>query len=250
MSAKHTGWRRNATSLGINYAGDEVATVNGDGINILTGEGLTVDSGATLTVASGGALVLAAGSSLTLPTGQATGYINLPLASWRVADAAGTNYGLLAATAAIGSGGVGGADASPALIRVNAGTDKTVRIVYADAVVKPILNDFQIPFDFDPAGAASFKVLAGMSGTNNATTVLTLVWVAVGAGAYAAGSNQGSASTAFAATANLVEKSFTITPAAINAPGNHVSVELTPDSPGTDAMHIYGTWVEYTKKLV
>ncbi len=192
-------------------------------------------------------VVFASGAALQMPTTQRTGYIDLPLSSWRVANAAGTDYGLLAATAAIGSGGVGGADASPALIRVNAGTDTAARIVYADAVVKPILNDFTLPPDVDAASALTFKAIAAMSGTNNATTVLTLVWRAVGPGAYAAGADQGSASTAFAAVTTLVTKSWAIAAAAINAPGNHVSVMLTPDSPGTDAMHIYSTWVEYTR---
>ena len=199
--------------------------------------------------ASSNRLDFAAGVGLTPPTGQAKGIIDLPLSSWRIANAAATDYGLLAATAAIGSGGVGGADASPALIRVNAATDPTARIVYADGVVKPILNDFTLPFDFDPAVAASFKILAAMSGTNNATTVITLDWRAVKAGTYAAGANQGSATSAFAAVATLVEKSIAIAAAAINAPGTHVSVSLTPDSPGTDALHIYGTWVEYTRKV-
>jgi hypothetical protein len=194
-------------------------------------------------------LTIAAGAGLVLPGGQAKGIIDLRLESWRIADAAATNYGLLAATAAIGSGGVGGIDASPGITRVNAATDKTARIVYADAVLKPILNDFTLPPDCDPTAALVFKVLAAMSGTNNATSILTLTWVAVAAGAYAAGADQGGATSAFAAVATLVEKAITIAANAINAPGTHVSVSLTPTSPGTDAMHIYGTWVEYTKKI-
>ena len=175
------------------------------------------------------------------------GTIQLPLNSWRVTDNANTDVGLVAATALIGSGGVMGIDAEPSLIRVNAATDKKTRLVYLDAKLDPIFNDFVIPADADVASAFTFKILAAMSGTNNATSVLTLVWVAVKAGTYAAGSDQGSATTAFAAVTTLVEKSITIAAAAINAPGTTVSVELTPTSPGTDNMHIYGTWVEYTR---
>lgn len=194
-------------------------------------------------------LSFAAGVGLSLPTGQSKGRIDLPLTSWRVSNAGNTDYGLVAATAVIGSGGVGGADAEPALIRVNGATDPTARLVYLDGKLDPILNDFTIPPDFDETAAATFKILAAMSGTNNATTVITLDWRAVAAGTYAAGANQGSATTAFAAVATLVEKSITIAAAAINAPGSHVSVSLTPTSPGTDALHIYGTWLEYTKRL-
>ena len=178
---------------------------------------------------------------------MATGFINLPLHSWRVTDAANTNYGLVAATAVIGSGGVGGIDAEPALTRVNAATDKASRIQWLDAKLDPILNEFVLPPDFDATGACTFKALAAMSGTNDATSILTLTWDAVGPGAYAAGAAQGSASSAFAAVTTLVVKSFTIAPLAINAPGNHVSVSLTPTSPGTDTMHLYATWIEYTR---
>jgi hypothetical protein len=176
------------------------------------------------------------------------GTIDLPLTSWRVTDNANTNYGLVAATAVIGSGGVGGIDAEPALTRVNAATDKTSRLVYLDAKLDPIVNDFIIPADADESADFTFKILAAMSGTDDATSILTLAWIATKAGAYAAGADQGGATSAFAAVATLVEKSVTISALAINAPGTHVSVELIPTSPGTDAMHIYGTWVEYTRK--
>lgn len=191
----------------------------------------------------------ASAATVKLPTNLRTGTIDLPLTSWRLANAGANDYALLAATANIGSGGVGGADATPALIRVNTSTDKTARIVFADAVVKPILNDFTIPYDADVTAGFTFTALAAMSGTNDATSILTLTWVAVGAGAYAAGSDQGGATSAFAAVTTLVAKTVAIGAAAINAPGNHVSVSLVPTSPGTDAMHIYGTYVTYTKRL-
>lgn len=199
-------------------------------------------SAATLTLADGQITAANLGANLR------TGMIQLPLHSWRVTDAANTNYGLVAATALIGSGGVGGIDAEPALTRVNAATDPTARIVWLDAKLDPILNTFTLPPDVDPTAALTFKALAAMSGTNNGTSVLTLDWRGVAAGAYAAGVDQGGASSAFAASASLVVKSFTIAVAAINAPGTCVSVSLTPTSPGTDAMHLYGTWVEYTRK--
>lgn len=194
-------------------------------------------------------VAFAAGSGLTLPTSQAVGFIDLPLNSWRVTNAANTDYGLVAATALIGSGGVGGIDAEPSLTRVNVATDPTTRLVWLDGKLDTILNDFTLPPDVDAASPLIFKCLAAMSGTNDATSILTLTWTATAAGAYAAGANQGGATSAFAAVTTLVQKSVTIAAAAINAPGSHVSVSLTPTSPGTDAMHLYGTWVEYTKKL-
>lgn len=240
--------RTNASLEGGNLspAGDSTGNIilyDKGGNIIFTGDG----TNRKVTFPSGSALDLS-GATFTPPTALRTGIIDLPLHTWRLANAGATDYALLAATANIGSGGVGGADATPALIRVNAATDKTARIVFADAVLKPILNDFTIPPDCDATAALTFKALAAMSGTNDATSILTLTWVAVAAGAYAAGSDQGGATSAFAAVTTLVQKSVVIAAAAINAPGSHVSVSLTPTSPGTDAMHIYGTWVEYTKK--
>lgn len=224
-------------------AGNIIFTGDGTNRKVTFPASSTLDvSAATLTLGAGQVTAAFLGASLK------TGFIDLPLHTWRIANAGANDYGLLAATAAIGSGGVGGADASPSLIRVNTSTDKTARLVYADAVVKPILNDFTLPPDVDASAALTFKVLAAMSGTNDATSILTLTWVAVAAGAYAAGADQGSASTAFAAVTTLVQKSFTVAAAAINAPGSHVSVSLVPTSPGTDAMHIYGAWCEYTRK--
>lgn len=243
VSATHKGWRL------ASGGGRLAAYFNGTLVFDFDANDLTIPAGITFDISA--ATLAGAAASVTaamLGANLRTGTIDLPLTSWRITDNANTNYGLVAATAVIGSGGVGGIDGEPSLTRVNAGTDPTARLVWLDAKLDPILNDFTLPADCDASAALTFKVLAGMSGTNNATTTLTLDWRAVGPGAYAAGANQGSASTAFAASANLVVKSFTIAAAAINAPGNHVSVSLTPDSPGTDAMHMYGSWVEYTRK--
>lgn len=74
-SHRHTtGFRRNATSLGIDYEGDAIATISGSGINVLTGEALTIDSGATLTITgtmSGAGTVNLASATVTLPTRSA-----------------------------------------------------------------------------------------------------------------------------------------------------------------------------------
>jgi len=184
-----------------------------------------------------------------LATTVKTGIIQLPLHTWRIMDIGSSDYDAVAVDAGVnGSGGTIGIDGTPLITRVNAATDKASRIVFADAITSSILNDFTLPPDVDATAALTFKVLAAMSGTNDATSILTLSWVVVGPGAYAAGADQGGATSAFAAVTTLVEKSRTIAAAAINAPGNHVSVELVPTSPGSDAMHIYATWVEYTRK--
>lgn len=244
VSPSQTGWWRDWANarLRATYEGTSVLDFDANDLVVTPATAFT----AAVTAPAGITAPLVA-TTLTLPATLRTGFIDLPLHTWRIADAAATNYGLLAATAAIGSGGVGGIDASPGISRKNAGTDTTALIIYADAVVKPLLNDFTLPPDVDASAALTFKVLAAMAGTNSSATVLTLTWVAVGPGAYAAGANQGSASSAFAAVTTLVTKSYTIAAAAINAPGNHVSVSLTPDSPGTDAMHIYGMWCEYQR---
>src|SRR4051812_47442914 len=81
-----------------------------------TNRKLVVPSGATLDVSA--ATLSGAAASVTaamLGANLRKGIIQLPLHSWRVTDNANTNYGLVAATALIGSGGVGGIDAEPAL---------------------------------------------------------------------------------------------------------------------------------------
>lgn len=74
-SHRHTtGFRRNSSSLGIDYEGDAIATINGSGINVLTGEALTIDSGATLTITgtlSGAGTVTLSSATVTLPTRSA-----------------------------------------------------------------------------------------------------------------------------------------------------------------------------------
>lgn len=176
-----------------------------------------------------------------------TGFINLPLTSWRITDNANTNVGLVAATALIGSGGIGGIDGEPALTRVNAATDKQTKIMWLDAKLDPIWNDFVLPPDLDSEQPLVFKCIASMSGTNNATSILTLSYFENGVGTYAADTDAGGATAAIATAAPAL---YTVTIAASNVgdPPAHVSVDLTPTSPGTDSMNLWATWFEYTRK--
>jgi len=179
---------------------------------------------------------------------MATGFIDLPITSWRVSNAANTNYGLVAATAVIGSGGVGGADAEPTLLRVNAGTDTTARLTWVDAALDNIINDFTLPPDMDVASGLTFKFLTGNSATDANATTWTLIFRAVSTGAYAAGANQGGTGSVAGATADQLRVvSIAIVAAAINVPGAHVSVDLAPDSASNDSVYLYGAWVEYVR---
>jgi len=178
---------------------------------------------------------------------MATGFIDLPLTSWRVSNAANTNYGLVAATALIGSGGVGGIDGEPSLIRVNAGTDKTAKLSWIDAKLDPVFNDFVLPPDIDASAVLTFKMLVAPTGAG-VSDVFTLTWWAVAAGAYAADTEQGGNTSAIAQGSGvLAVKSIVIPARALNAAGTHVSVGLFPTSPGTNVEDVYGTWVEYTR---
>lgn len=176
-----------------------------------------------------------------------TGIIDIPLARWRVTDNANSNVGLVAATALIGSGGVGGIDAEPALTRVNAATDKQTKIMWVDAKLDPIWADFNYPPDLDDAAVITFNCIASMSGTNDLTSTLTLSFFENGVGTYAADTNAGGA-TAAIATANPLLYTVVIAAANVGAYPKHVSVDLTPTSPGTDSMNLWATWFTYTRK--
>ena len=177
---------------------------------------------------------------------MATGFHDIPLAAWRITNAANTDVALVAATALIGSGGVGGIDAEPSLIRVNAATDKQTKLEWIDAKLDPIWYQFTLPPDLDETAAITFKCLASMSGVNDLTSILTLTYQEVGVGVYAA-DTPFSGATAAIATANPVLYSVSITAGFVGAPPRSAVIDLTPTSPGTDTMRLWATWLEYTK---
>lgn len=177
----------------------------------------------------------------------AVGYIPLPLVSWRIINAGNTDTALVAATAAIGSGGVGGVDGDPKLIRVNAATDKALRLQWAAASVKEVLNDFMYPPDMDDNQALTVKILAAMGGATDIPIITVGFWQQGSVGAYALSADVGGATAAVTGAATALY-SRSITAANLFAAPAKASLTLIPAAHGTDVLNIYGTWIEYVRK--
>lgn len=163
-----------------------------------------------------------------------TGYIPLPLTTWRIVA---TND-VAAKDAA--DGGTISLDTDPTLKRVNGATDKKLRLSWAATSVVEIVNDFVYPPDLDEAANVEVHILAAMADTNDTPVIAVSYFEGVG------DSNAGG-NTAAITGATIAEYSVTIAHANVGATPKAASVGLTPAAHGTDALHIYGAWIEYTR---
>lgn len=198
-----------------------------------------------------------------LSTPLRTGFIDLNLQSWRITNAANTDVALLAATAAIGSGGVGGADAEPKLIRVNTTTDKAVRLVWTASAADPLINAITLPPDWDLTKDAYFRVIAASGGTTDAPAFTVGWWPQGAPGAYVTSVDLGGltasvdvngvAQTHTTLTSNQMYSRTIAAPStaaqklAMAYPST-INLEITPAAHTTDTAILYGAWIEYTRK--
>lgn len=211
----------------------------------------TVSSGSTATikvfkVASPGAGTLVAGgvgttqlapSAVTAPKLSSTlktGYIPLPLTSWRL-----TATNDIAAKNATDGGQIS-LDTDPTLKRVNAATDKKLRIAWAASSVIEITNNFEYPPDLDETAVVTINILAAMAGATDTPTIAVAYFENVG------DTNAGGNTGAITGT-SLAKYTRTIAAVDVGALPAAASVSLTPAAHGTDALYIYATWVEYTR---
>ena len=211
----------------------------------------TVGSGSTATIkvmkpATPGAGSLASGAVGTtqlatsgvtaakLSSTLKTGFIPLSLTSWR----------LIASNdiAAVGTpdGGLLSLDTAPTLKRINAATDKQLRIAWAASGVVEITNSFVYPPDLDDTAAVEFHFLAAMAGVTNTPVVAVGYFEGVG------DTNAGGNSAAVTGT-SIAEYSVTIAAGDVGVSPQSASVSLIPASHGTDVLYIYSTWIEYTR---
>lgn len=226
LSKKSTGYL-------FGFALETITSGSTDTINVMKvptpGAGtLAAGSVGTTQLATSG--VTAAKLSATLKTG----YIPLPLTSWRLIS---TND--IAAKNAT-DGGLISLDTDPTLKRVNGATDKKLRIAWAAASVVEITNDFAYPPDLDEASVVTFKFIAAMAGATNSPTVAVGYFENVG------DTNAGGNSGAVTGT-SLAVYSVQIAAVDVGALPAAASISLTPAAHGTDALYVYGTWIEYTR---
>jgi hypothetical protein len=202
-----------------------------------------VTSGATDTIlvlkmpalgASAISLVDGAVTAAKLSTTLKTGYIPLPLEDFRLIA---TND-----IPAVGTpdGGQLALDTAPKLKRVNGATDKKLRIEWAAASVVEIQSDFAYPPDLDDTAAVVVHLLMNMAGATDTPTVAVAFFEGVG------DTNAGGATTALSAT--VADKTRSIAAGDVGAYPNAASVTLIPGTHATDAMFLYGAWIEYTRK--
>jgi hypothetical protein len=192
-----------------------------------------------------------------------TGIIQLPLPAWRITDAANTNVALVAATAVIGSGGVGGIDGEPKLIRVNVATDKALRLIWTASANDPLFNQFILPPDWDLTKDAYVRLLAASGGVADAPAFTIGTWPQGAVGALVTSVDVGGLSASIDA-AGVAQVHTTLTSIqlysrTLTAPStaaqklalaypSTVNLEITPAAHTTDTAIVYGVWVEYTRK--
>lgn len=193
-----------------------------------------VDAGAWTGTVNTGDLATGAVTAAKLATTLKTGFVHLPLTTWRIIA---TND-IAAKNAA--DGGLISLDTDPTLKRVNTSTDKQLRLAWAAASVVEITNGFVYPPDLDEASNVEFHFLAASAGATNSPTVAVGYFEGVG------DTNAGGNSGAVTGT-TVAEYSVAIAASDIGATPKSASVSLTPAAHGTDALYIYATWIEYTR---
>lgn len=190
--------------------------------------------GDRLTAKSGAEIVVEAGASFNLGGDRNKGFIPLSLADARELS---TNATINAA----GNGGLLASDSTPIFQRVNGATDKALRLSWAASNVDEITWSFAYPPDLDDAQPVEIHLLAAMEAA--ADTPVIAVSYFEGVGDTNAGGN-----TAAVTGATIAEYSVTIAAADIAAQPNFASVSLVPAAHGTDALYVYGAWIEYIRK--
>ena len=216
---------------------------------ITVGARVTTDaSGKAITATPGdfvaGVCIIAAGAdgdvcSVLLGHSQAeseylkTGFIPLPVESAR--ELSSNEYQNLAA-----HGGVMANDSTPILEAVNPGTDQISRLRWAASDVAKIAWNVPLPPDLDEAAAITLHSYANMASTTD-TPVLT--WEAF----FNVGDTDAGGATA-ALSDTLAEQTVTIAAGDVPAAPGVLSLTLAPGAHGTDAAHLYGAWLEYTRK--
>ncbi len=164
------------------------------------------------------------------------GFIMLDIAALR--EVAANDIQNLAA-----HGGLLASDSVPILKRTNAATDKSLRVEWALGVTDEVTwGNIPMPPDLDETVDVTFHLVAEMSGAADTPVIDVQIWDGVGDAEM--GGNTG-------ALADAISE-VTVTIANANISGNPLgffNISLVPAAHGTDAIYLYGAWIEYTRKL-
>lgn len=168
----------------------------------------------------------------TLNGALATGFIPLPLTNWR--EVAANDVQALAA-----SGGVLAKDSTPILEFTNGDTDSAMRLRWAASDSNPIAIQTPLPPDLSTGAAVELHVVAAMSGSTDSPALDLDSFFGVG-------DTKVEDSATIDGTA-VTEYTLTIAAGDVPSGAMTASFELTPAAHTTDALYIYGAWVEYTR---
>ena len=193
------------------------------------GSGAIASSGVTTTKIAANAVTAA-----KLTATMATGYIPLPLAEAREIA---TND--IPATAA--DAGALSSNSTPALARVNGATDKQLRIAWVASNSDEIVWSVVSPPDLDDAAAVEVHLLAASGGATNSPVIAVSFFEGVG------DTNAGGNTAAVTGT-SVAEYTVSIAHGDIAASPKAWAIGLTPAAHTTDALYVYGAWIEYTRK--
>jgi hypothetical protein len=131
---------------------------------------------------------------------------------------------------------------APLLERVNGATDKALRLKWAASASDEIaFAPFVYPPDLDDAAAVEVHILAASGGATNSPVVAVGFFEGVG------DTNAGGNTAAVTGT-SVAEYSVSIAHGDVGAAPKAASVTLTPAAHTTDALYLYGAWIEYTRK--
>ena len=164
------------------------------------------------------------------------GYIPIPLGSWRILAASVTTNIAVAS----GNGGQLALDTAPILERVNGATDKKLRLRWVASNVTEIVANIEYPPDLDDLSPVVIHLLMAMSGATDVPTIAVAYFE--GLGDANAGGNTAALSS------SIVDRTVTIAAGDVGPAPAAASIALVPAAHGTDAIHFYGAWAEYTRK--
>ncbi len=141
-------------------------------------------------------------------------------------------------------GGLLASDSTPNLARVNAATDKALRVMWTaendeeEAQFAPVA----MPFDLDASEDVTFHALMAMEDTNNTPTVDVQVFDGLG------DTEMGGATGAVTGTA-IAEYTVTIANANIGGPPTgFFNIVLVPGAHANDDLYLYAAWLEYARQ--
>lgn len=131
---------------------------------------------------------------------------------------------------------------APSFQRVNSGTDKALRVIWAaSSSIECQFPAIPKPHDLDGAANLTIHLLMGKD-TNTDNTVTVDVQVFDGVGDTECG-----AATAALAAAALGEYSATVALADLGDHPGFLNISLVPGTHTTDAIWLYAAWIEYTR---